>query len=75
MEGTVTGDLEGTGRWYFSHEDGITTVRYEWDVRTTMPWMNFFSPLLRNLFKWNHDIVMRWGGEGMAKKLHTTLLR
>jgi hypothetical protein len=74
MEGDVVGELEGKGRWYFYYNDGITTVRYHWDVKTTKSWMNFFAPLLKGIFKWNHDVVMQWGGEGLAKKLNTTLM-
>jgi len=74
MEGMASGDLVGRGRWYFSHANGITTVRYEWDVSTTKAWMNLLKPLLRILFKWNHDIVMRKGGEGIAKKLAAELI-
>jgi len=74
MEGQANGDLAGTGRWYFSHENGITKVRYKWDVSTTKRWMNVLKPLLKPFFTWNHDIVMRWGGEGLARKLGTPLV-
>jgi len=36
--------------------------------------MNTFSFLLKPLFRINHNIVMRWGGKCLAKKLKTTLL-
>jgi hypothetical protein len=32
--------------------------------------MNALSPILRPLFEYNHDIVMRWGAEGLAKLLN-----
>jgi len=31
--------------------------------------MNMLSPLARPLFKWNHDVVMSWGAEGLRKRL------
>jgi hypothetical protein len=31
--------------------------------------MNLLSPLARPLFKWNHDVVMGWGAEGLKKRL------
>ena len=74
MDGLASGDLDGRGRWYFSHEQGVTQVRYAWDVRTGKVWMNALAPLLRPLFRWNHDVVMRKGGEGLAKKLNTILV-
>ena len=74
MDGLASGDLDGRGRWYFSHDQGVTQVRYAWDVRTGKAWMNALAPLLRPLFRWNHDVVMRKGGEGLAKKLNTILV-
>src|SRR5207245_2391637 len=65
MEGRASGELAGTGRWRLFEEDGVTAVLYEWDVATTRPWMNALSPLLRPAFVWNHDWVMRQGGEGL----------
>lgn len=70
MEGIAYGELIGTGRWEFSEENGWTTVTYFWNVKTTVPWMNFFAPFLGFIFKWNHDVVMHWGGTGIGKKLN-----
>jgi hypothetical protein len=74
MEGTTTGELAGRGRWRLFEEGGVTAVVYDWDVRTTAPWMNVLAPAVRPLFAWNHDVVMRWGGEGLARLLGTPLL-
>jgi hypothetical protein len=69
MEGSATGDLAGTGRWRLFHHGGLTAVTYEWDVRTTKAWMNALAPLARPIFEWNHDFVMRRGGEGLRTRL------
>lgn len=78
IEGRAIGELQGVGRWQLSSEDNgdgeVTTVRYDWKVETTKGWMNLIAPLARPLFSWNHDVVMSWGGEGLAKRLGTTLL-
>lgn len=74
MEGQAVGDLEGVGRWRLYEQDGVTAVLYEWDVATTKPWMNRMAPLLRPVFEWNHDWVMRRGGEGIAARLGCELL-
>lgn len=74
MEGNATGELEGVGKWFFKEENGITTVCYTWDVNTTKKWMNVLAPVLKPAFKWNHDVVMRWGAEGLAKKLNAELI-
>jgi uncharacterized protein YndB with AHSA1/START domain len=74
MEGRAMGELEGVGRWRLYEQDGVTAVLYEWNVRTTKPWMNLLAPLLRRVFEWNHDWVMRRGGEGIAQLLGCRLL-
>jgi uncharacterized protein YndB with AHSA1/START domain len=74
LEGEASGDLAGIGRWRFYEQDGVTAVLYEWEVRTTKPWMNRLAPLLRPAFEWNHDWVMARGGEGLAALLGCRLL-
>jgi uncharacterized protein YndB with AHSA1/START domain len=74
MEGEAVGELAGRGRWRLFEEEGVTAVLYEWDVRTTKPWMNLLSPVARPVFRWNHDYVMRTGGEGLARLLGARLL-
>ena len=69
LEGRAFGELEGKGVWTLT-EDGETTVaKYDWQVNTTKEWMNFFAPLARPIFKWNHDIVMSWGARGLESRL------
>jgi uncharacterized protein YndB with AHSA1/START domain len=62
LEGEATGELAGTGRWRLFAEDGST------------PWMNAIRPLAAPVFAWNHDWVMRNGGEGLARLLDCRLL-
>jgi hypothetical protein len=74
MEGEATGELEGSGCWRLFEQDGVTAVIYDWQVRTTRGWMNLLAPVARPLFEYNHDVVMRWGGEGLARRLAAPLL-
>jgi uncharacterized protein YndB with AHSA1/START domain len=74
LEGTVEGELAGTGTWRLYEEDGTTAVLYRWNVRTTKSWMNLLTPIARPIFAVNHDYVMRNGGEGLAKLLGARLL-
>jgi hypothetical protein len=74
MEGRAVGELEGVGRWRLYEQDGVTAVLYEWNVHTNKAWMNLLAPLLRPVFEWNHDWVMRRGGEGIAELLGCRLL-
>jgi uncharacterized protein YndB with AHSA1/START domain len=75
LEGEASGALEGTGRWSFSANGQGTVVRYEWHVRTTRRWMNLLAPVARPLFRWNHDSIMREGGQALARHLHSRLTR
>jgi len=74
IEGQAIGELQGTGRWQLSSDGEMTTIRYDWKVETTKAWMNLLSPVARPLFKWNHDVVMGWGGEGLGQRLGAPLL-
>lgn len=74
IDGKASGELTGTGRWTLFESDGVTAVRYDWNVRTTLPWMNLLAPLARPLFVRNHNLVMRAGGEGLANQLQVSLL-
>jgi hypothetical protein len=74
MEGSASGDLAGRGCWRLYEDEGVTAVVYEWHVRTTKAWMNLIAPIARPIFEWNHDAVMRWGGEGLARQLGVALL-
>ncbi len=74
LEGEASGDLEGVGRWRFFTDGGVTAAVYDWSVLTTRPWMNVAAPFAGPLLRWNHDQVMRWGGEGLARHLGCRLL-
>jgi uncharacterized protein YndB with AHSA1/START domain len=78
LEGQARGELAGVGRWRLFEEDAdgdpVTAVVYEWNVHTTRRWMNLLSPIAHRVFEWNHDWVMRNGGEGIARLLGCRLL-
>jgi uncharacterized protein YndB with AHSA1/START domain len=66
----AAGELQGQGLWHLTAESPtVTHVRYDWHVETTKAWMNLMAPLARPLFDWNHDVIMRWGAEGLARRL------
>jgi len=69
IDGAATGELAGEGLWRLFREGDGTLVRYEWNVATTGRWMNLLAPIARPVFAWNHDVVMRQGGEGLAARL------
>lgn len=67
------GELAGEGIFRISEANGIVSVRYNWNVYTQKNWMNILAPLARPFFYYNHKLVMKWGAEGLAKKLHAKL--
>ncbi len=73
IEAVADGELAGTGRWRF-FDGPVTAVTYEWKVRTTPLWMNLAAPVAGPIFRWNHNVVMRQGGEGLAALLGARLL-
>ena len=72
IEARAFGELDGHGLWQFFDEgENKTRVQYDWSVRTTKRWMNLIAPLARPLFSWNHNVIMRWGEEGLRLRLAT----
>jgi uncharacterized protein YndB with AHSA1/START domain len=70
LGGTASGELAGTGLWTLTEDaPGLTTVRYDWNVRTTRWWMNLLAPLAGGVFRSNHDYVMSGGLEGLTRLL------
>lgn len=69
IEGIASGELSGVGCWQLANDGGVSRVRYAWFVDTGKRWMSVAAPLLAPLFAWNHDQVMRAGGEGLARRL------
>lgn len=74
LKGIASGDLEGTGTWHFEENNNTTIVVCEWEVATTIPWMNYFAFVLAPIFSFNHKKVMQWGAKSLAKKLNATLI-
>jgi hypothetical protein len=69
IEVRAFGELEGQGRWELSPEGEATDVTYHWTVAANKWWMRLLAPVARPLFRWNHDAIMRWGGQGLASVL------
>jgi hypothetical protein len=65
----AVGDLVGRGRWVFEPNGGGTVLTIYWDVVTIGFWMNLLAPVLKGVFAWNHNQVMRRGERGLAQWL------
>jgi hypothetical protein len=70
IELTATGNLEGQGKWTFKEENGIVILQYDWQVTTTQTYLNVLGVILKPVLAWNHDVIMKWGEQGLVKKLN-----
>ena len=66
IEIRADGDLVGRGLWQLSDQTSaeghpITDVIFTWEVQAQKPLVRWLSPLLRPIFEWNHDWVMKTG--------------
>ena len=70
IEARAFGELDGSGLWqFFDDGNGKTRVQYDWRVKTTRKWMNVLAPVAKPFFRWNHNVIMSWGEEGLRKRL------
>ena len=69
IEGHATGELQGFGCWHLENTNGVTHVRYDWQVVAKKRWMQWLAPIAKPLFDWNHDVVMEWGRLGLLHRL------
>lgn len=74
LEGRVTGELDGCGRWHFLQQDHVTAVRYDWEVNVHQRWLRPLVPALRRAMRWNHDSIMLAGGKSLAQHLNARFL-
>jgi uncharacterized protein YndB with AHSA1/START domain len=75
IEAKSDGELAGVGLWTLSPTAAGTAVRYDWNVEASKAWMRTLAPIARPIFEWNHDVIMKWGQEGLAKRLGSTSRR
>jgi uncharacterized protein YndB with AHSA1/START domain len=69
LEGTVSGELEGTWRWTLTPASAGTQVVFEETVRTNRWILDLLGPIAHRLFSLNHRIAARKGAEGMRAYL------
>jgi len=55
FEVSVVGDLTGKGVWTLTPKDGGVHVRFDWRVIADRPLLRYLTPVLRPLFRWNHN--------------------
>jgi uncharacterized protein YndB with AHSA1/START domain len=65
LEAKVVGDLAGLGIWTLTPIDVGTHVRFDWRVNADRPFIRFLTPVLRPLFRWNHNWAIARAMEGL----------
>jgi uncharacterized protein YndB with AHSA1/START domain len=73
MDVEAVGELEGVAVYELEDLGSRTRMTLTWRVKTTKTWMNVLAPIARPFFAWNHDVLMKAGGRGLARKLDTEL--
>jgi mannose-6-phosphate isomerase-like protein (cupin superfamily)/uncharacterized protein YndB with AHSA1/START domain len=61
----VEGDLRGRGIWTLTQRGGRTHVQFDWRVFADRPLLRVLTPLLRPLFRWNHNWAIARAQEGL----------
>ena len=65
FETKVVGDLAGTGIWTLTPTDAGTHVHFDWRVNADRAFIRFLTPVLRPLFRWNHNWAIARAIEGL----------
>jgi uncharacterized protein YndB with AHSA1/START domain len=65
FEVAVDGDLRGKGVWTFTERDGKTHVRWDWIVFADRALLRYLTPILRPLFRFNHNWAVARAREGL----------
>lgn len=66
---SAAGGLVGAGRMVYEPDGDGTLVTIYWTVRASGLWLNLLAPVLRWLFAWNHNTIMRKGEQGLIRWL------
>jgi hypothetical protein len=45
--------------WTLTPRDGSIHVRFDWRVFADRPLLRMLTPLLRPLFRWNHNVAIK----------------
>ncbi len=61
----VEGDLRGHGTWTLTPAAGSVHVRFDWHVHADRALIRILTPVLRPLFRWNHNVAIRDAVRGL----------
>jgi uncharacterized protein YndB with AHSA1/START domain/mannose-6-phosphate isomerase-like protein (cupin superfamily) len=61
----VDGDLRGHGVWTLTPAGPSTHVRFDWQVHADRRLLRVLTPVLRPMFRWNHNWAIKRAIEGL----------
>jgi uncharacterized protein YndB with AHSA1/START domain len=65
FEVEVVGDLTGKGVWTLTPRGGRVHVHFDWRVIADRPLLRILTPILRPVFRWNHNWSIQRAIEGL----------
>ena len=66
FEVKVVGDLTGKGVWTLTPtDDGRVHIHFDWRVVADRPLLRILTPILRPVFRWNHNWSVQRAIEGL----------
>jgi uncharacterized protein YndB with AHSA1/START domain/quercetin dioxygenase-like cupin family protein len=72
VQGDVEGDLRGRGTWTLTPTATGTHVRFDWRVFADRPLLRTLTPLLRPVFRWNHNWAIARAIDGLESYARAT---
>jgi hypothetical protein len=72
IKSLLRGDFEGSGEWHLREEDGATIAELDWRPVVNKPLVKTLTPVLRPLFRSNHNWTMKRGEERILAYLAET---
>jgi uncharacterized protein YndB with AHSA1/START domain/mannose-6-phosphate isomerase-like protein (cupin superfamily) len=75
VTGDVDGDLRGRGTWTLTPTVTGTHVRFDWQVHADRRLLRLLTPVLRPLFRWNHNWAIARAVEGLEPYAQRTTMR
>ncbi len=72
FEVSVVGDLTGRGVWTLTRSNGSVHIRFDWRVIADRPLLRYLTPVLRPLFRWNHNWSIKRAIEGLEPYARST---
>jgi uncharacterized protein YndB with AHSA1/START domain/quercetin dioxygenase-like cupin family protein len=75
ITGDVDGDLRGRGTWTLTPSAAGTHVRFDWQVHADRRLLRLLTPVLRPLFRWNHNWAIARAMEGLEPYAQRTAVR